>query len=397
MKAFFFMAGSVYTLINSWVIWWVWRTLAETGLLRLGVILIIVICWLVLPLLIRGSGNSALELALVRMGAFWMGILFYILALVIISDAISLLVKLTGISFPVIPGPVKALLVLGLPLILGSAGWLNAAYPVVKKYELSLNVDYPVPEPYRKDGLTIAAMSDLHLGRIITTARLKKAVGLIWPYKPEAVFFLGDLLDDQTAFEAGKLKEALAPLKPPLGLWGITGNHEYYAAHGDIAKSVGVLEQSGITMLLDDWRVLGGTFLLVGRDDSAGNYFKGSPRKSLEDVLKTIPEPFRNLPLIVLDHQPSSLREAQKAGADLQLCGHTHNGQLWPFNYITDRIFENAYGYSQSGPCQFIVTAGTGTWGPPMRNNSRPEVLLVRLNFTDSQNSGSQDLEPKDS
>jgi uncharacterized protein len=87
-------------------------------------------------------------------------------------------------------------------------------------------------------------------------------------------------------------------------------------------------------------------------------------------------------PIILLDHQPFKLEEAASLGVDLQLSGHTHNGQMWPLNYLTARIYELSYGYLKKGNANFIVSSGYGLWGPRVRSGSRSEVLLINIKFT---------------
>ena len=87
-------------------------------------------------------------------------------------------------------------------------------------------------------------------------------------------------------------------------------------------------------------------------------------------------------PIILLDHQPFNLQDSEKNGVDLQLSGHTHNGQMWPLNYLTGKIYELSYGYLRKGSSQFIVSSGYGLWGPRIRSGSRSEILLINLKFT---------------
>ena len=87
-------------------------------------------------------------------------------------------------------------------------------------------------------------------------------------------------------------------------------------------------------------------------------------------------------PIILMDHQPYNLEEASSNQVDLQISGHTHNGQLWPFNYLTDAIYEISRGYKKKGNTHIYVSSGVGTWGPPVRTGNRPEIVNIRLNFT---------------
>ena len=109
----------------------------------------------------------------------------------------------------------------------------------------------------------------------------------------------------------------------------------------------------------------------------------GIARKTFDQILDGRD---RSRPLIAMDHQPFHLDEAVKAGVDLQLSGHTHHGQLWPFNFITKAIYEVSWGYLKKGGTQFYVSSGVGTWGPPVRTGNRPEILRIELR-SDQQSS----------
>jgi predicted MPP superfamily phosphohydrolase len=118
--------------------------------------------------------------------------------------------------------------------------------------------------------------------------------------------------------------------------------------------------------------------VIVGREDRSIGQFAGKKRKSLHELLENVN---RTLPIILMDHQPFRLDEAEKEGVDIQLSGHTHHGQLWPFNFITRRIFEVSRGYKKKGNLHVYVSAGVGTWGPPVRTGNRPEIVQLLVMF----------------
>jgi predicted MPP superfamily phosphohydrolase len=382
MLKFFFFVGCCYVFINAWILWWIWRSL-ETGYLRLSICVGIFILAACFPILYRNSGASTVEIFLLRAGAFWLGIFIYVFILVLVMEAYGLAVRFAGTNFTGMAHHTACLLVLIPPFFLGCAGWLNAAMPVIKEYDFTIKTAGPIAAHYENKPLTVVAISDMHLGRIITTDRLRKAVELALPYSPDMVLFIGDMLDDHILPDEAGIQTALARLTPRLGLWGIIGNHEYIA--GDINRSLALLRKSGISVLRDEWYAVEDSFLLIGRDDAVKEHFTGKPRKSLTEILATVPEYYRTLPAIVLDHQPIYLEEAEEAGIALQLSGHTHYGQIWPFNLVIAEIFENPRGLSKRGESHFVVSVGTGTWGPPMRNNARPEILLLRIQFASRQ------------
>ena len=120
---------------------------------------------------------------------------------------------------------------------------------------------------------------------------------------------------------------------------------------------------------------------LIGRIDKDAKRFYGKSRKSLDEL---IIQTDSTKPLILLDHQPFHIDESVKNGIDLQLSGHTHNGQMWPLNYLTRLIYEVSYGYLKRGDTQVIVSSGYGLWGPRVRSGSRSEVLLINITFEEN-------------
>jgi len=124
--------------------------------------------------------------------------------------------------------------------------------------------------------------------------------------------------------------------------------------------------------------VVKNSFTIVGREDRSYNRGSARRRKSLEELMKGVD---RSLPVILMDHQPFALEEAVSHSVDLQLSGHTHHGQLWPFNFITKRVYELSWGYLKKGATHIYVSCGVGTWGPPVRTGNRPEIVNIKLSF----------------
>jgi len=165
------------------------------------------------------------------------------------------------------------------------------------------------------------------------------------------------------------------------GLLAITGNHEFI---GGAKRTIPYIESKGIRILKDEIVTIQGGIQLIGRLDRDSRRFYGKERLSLEELMKQID---KTKPVILLDHQPFRLEESEKNGIDLHLSGHTHNGQIWPLNYITRKIFELSYGYIKKGSTHFIVSSGYGLWGPRIRSGSRSEVLLINISFNGTKGS----------
>jgi hypothetical protein len=158
-------------------------------------------------------------------------------------------------------------------------------------------------------------------------------------------------------------------------VYAVTGNHEYI---GGVEPACAYLTEHGITMLRDAATVVAKSVVLAGREDISYNRGNGRKRKPLSELLNGCD---RSLPIIVMDHQPFRLHEAEGQGVDLQLSGHTHHGQLFPFNFITERVFELSWGYKKKGNTHVYVSCGVGTWGPPVRIGNTPEIVDLTLTF----------------
>ena len=379
MFRFFLVTGISLAIINSWISWWLWRALSGTGWLRFVLCALVLVLGAAFPLLYKGHGDTLAHMWLLRAGAFWMGVAFYVFVLVVLADIWGLGARLLGSAPPVAPRWGAVLLVLGLPLLLGVGSWFNAAFPALQQYDITVRVQAPVPDSLARKPLKFGVVTDMHLGRLITASRLARAMQLLAPQQPDAIFYVGDIIDDHIKLDAEATAAALALTQPPLGHWAVPGNHEYIS--GSIDKSMDFLRRVGMQVLRDQWAVVEDSFVLAGRDDLSKPGFTGTQRASLTDILADLPQQYRHLPLVVLDHQPAALAEARQAGAALELSGHTHHGQLWPFNFVVQRRYVNPLGLLTLGNFHSIVSAGTGTWGPPLRNTGRAQVLLVTVHF----------------
>jgi predicted MPP superfamily phosphohydrolase len=187
------------------------------------------------------------------------------------------------------------------------------------------------------------------------------------------LFIVGDTVDgDINSLYRKKPLDGLKNVKTKFGVYAVMGNHEYIGRQrdGEVAE---YLNSQHMSMLVDEGIKLPNGVFVVGRDD----YSQAGGKKNLAALL----EGSGQRPAIVLDHQPTRLEEAQAAGADLILCGHTHRGQISPNNLITRFIFPIDYGYLKTGGLNVIVTCGFGTWGPPVRIGNTPEIVCVDVEF----------------
>ncbi len=310
-------------------------------------------------------------------GSFWLTFMLFFFLIAVLLD----LTRLFNHFFHFLPSflfadYVKTKLIVLLvsvayTTIMVTIGYVNARNPRVR--ELSLEVG---KSGHGLKSLTNAMASDIHLGTIIRKAKAKELVRLLNAPKPDLILLVGDVVDEDLGpVIKDNIGEALCELKAGIGVYAITGNHEYIGGAG---PAVEYLEKHCIKMLRDTSVLVNGQFYLVGRDDRDKPRFTGKPRKELSDIMKDVD---RSYPVILMDHQPFGLSTAAGLGVDLQLSGHTHHGQIWPFNYITKVIYEVSWGYKKIGNTHVYVSSGFGTWGPPVRLGNRPEVVIIHLKF----------------
>ena len=246
------------------------------------------------------------------------------------------------------------------------AGNYHFNHPKIVKLNLSVH------NPKMNKELKIVAASDIHLGNSIDIKMLRKYVKLINDQKPDVVLLLGDITDRSASpLTEQNMKSVLEDIQAPLGVYAIRGNHEYYSGKPD--EIAGYLKSSGIHVLIDSACLVNNSFYIVGRDDRTN-----VNRKSLDKITEGL-DP--NIPKILLDHQPYNLEMAEQNGMDLQLSGHTHNGQFFPGNLLTGMMFEKGHGYLKKGKTHYYITSGLGIWGPQYRIGTRSELVEIVLKY----------------
>lgn len=312
---------------------------------------------------------------MIWVGSYYLAFMAYALLLCLIVDAYRLLSYLFAMLPPLSTasrGKIWAIGSIGIIALVVVAG-LNARRMQITNIELSM----PNPSAIAKDEMRIAAVSDIHVGYFMRNSRIKELVDAINSLNPHTVWLVGDIVDESVyRAEEEKLAEEFSRLKAPYGVYAVTGNHEYYAGVDEVAE---YLRRGGVRLLRDEAVVVNDAILLVGRNDRRGSYF-GENRLPLKEILREAPP----LPIFVLDHTPLDLDEAKEGGVTMQISGHTHNGQLFPFNLITSLIFEKSWGLLQKGNTIYYISCGFGTWGPPARLGSVPEIVFLTLKFVSS-------------
>ncbi len=315
-------------------------------------------------------------------GSFYMALMVNLFFALVVLD----ILRLANRAFRVFPkawtadphrfGLIAFAVVVGISLLGVAGGYVNALQPRLR----TLDIRFDKPAGDGREGLNVVAASDIHLGTIMGSRRLEAIVARINALEPDIVLLPGDIVDESVSqAEEERMISALQAIKAPLGVFSVPGNHEYY---GGFAKNLGYLARGGVRVLQDEAIAVGGAFVLAGRRDPTAVRF-GKKRGAILEVLDGAGVD-RALPVILLDHQPVGLSEAEQAGVDLQLSGHTHAGQLFPLNILNKWIYEQYWGYLRKGKTQYYVSCGVGTWGPPVRTGSVPEIVRLEISFAAS-------------
>jgi predicted MPP superfamily phosphohydrolase len=337
----------------------------------------IILFWTIVASFIAGSflerlASSAFSEWVYRIGSFWLAYMLYLVLAVVLID----LVRVANYFFHFLPSftPIMRFrlgaIVFSLASIVVIAGHINALLINVKEIPLTIHKKVTGPSEVK-----ILMASDIHLGALIGERREKKLLDIVREQKPDMVLLCGDLVDGEIAPVLRKnLGKHIQEINTPLGTYAILGNHEYI---GGIDKTLPYLQSINIKVLMDETVTLPDGIQLVGRNDRSAGRGSNGP-KPLSELLAGI-DPSK--PVIVMNHQPFNLQEAADANVDLHLSGHTHHGQLWPFNYLTQAIFEVSWGLAKKGNTNFYVSSGYGTWGPSVRVGNRPEVVIFKLKF----------------
>lgn len=335
---------------------------------------------------------------LVLVGAHWLGAMFYFFLALLAIDLVGWLDRRLGFLPGWVHGNPAVSLAIGLVVLALVSGLViygswNARHPRVRHYDVTIRK----PAGELKE-LRAVLVSDIHLGTIIGKDRLREMVEMVKGLDPDIVLLPGDIIDERVRpFAQERMGEIFRELRPKYGVFAVLGNHEYIG--GQSEQAVRHLEEAGIRVLRDEWVKVADGFYLVGRENTARGRFAGERNPSsaptgVEEqlggrVLAEEPGPLsaimagvdRRLPIILMDHEPDRLGEAQAEGVDLQLSGHTHVGQLYPNNLITRRIYEVDWRLLRKGDFQVVVSSGFGTWGPPMRVGNKPELLHLMIRF----------------
>ena len=342
----------------AYVSWHVWRLLPFSTPVKVIVLLLMLaaLCCMVFQF---KSDSLPLGMAtmMYEIGNSWLVIMFYLLMAFLVLDIGRLvhLVPATWLS----DNAVTSAVLTGLMLVTFIGG--NIHYHNKQRQEINLTTDKPLERP-----LKIVMVSDLHAGFHNRRAEIGRWVNMINAEQADLILIAGDMIDGNVRpLKAQGTVEELQRLNAPTV--ACLGNHEYITG---LDKSLELLSHTGIHILRDSTMTIGNV-TIAGRDDRSNRR-----RKSVEQLMNGID---RSTYIIMLDHQPYHLEEAEQNGVDLQLSGHTHRGQVWPLNWVTKKMYECDYGQWQRGKTDYYVSSGLGIWGGKFRIGTDSEYVVINV------------------
>ena len=383
IAVFLIVALSIWVGLHAYVVWSVGHApLVAEHLSRRALITAAVLLGssYLLGRLLDGRGLVTIAYPFELVGAIWIGVLFLMFMAVVLCDLVRLPVLL------LVPdsGKASALLTVAanLPaagaavaLLLGAIGAAqHARGPVVVEHTVRLQ-----GLPVERDGTVLVHVSDLHLGSLLGRRWLERRIAEIDALRPDLVAVVGDLVDGNAA-HVERLLPQLARLRAPLGVWAVTGNHEFYAG---LDRSVKLMEDAGFRVLRDGWAEVAPGLVVAGVDDLTARRQLAphgkSPQPLLESWLDTAVAGRPDTATVLLSHTPWLAERAASLGVGLMLSGHTHDGQIWPFRYLVAMQYPFLGGAYDVGAMRLVVCRGTGSWGPPLRLWHRSEIVRIVL------------------
>lgn len=341
----------------GYVCWHLWRITPGNWPLKM-----LVSVFFVLWMASEFAGFALMERVPVKLATIWYEVgntwliaFLYLLLLFILADVASMLHLLPKAFLK--DSAIGLLSVTGIVTIVISLGGLH--YHHKYREEKTIVTEKPLDGP-----LTIVLASDLHIGYHNRKSELERWVDLINAEKPDLVLIGGDIIDmSLRPVEEGNYAEPFRRIHAPV--YTVLGNHEFYS---NVERAQHFFRDADIVLLKDSVAHFKGVDI-IGRNDRTA-----SSRSDLASLAKGL-EGFT----IVLDHQPYHLEEAEAAGIDFQFSGHTHRGQVWPLSWITDSLYEKAWGHHRRGNTQYYVSSGLGIWGPKIRIGTRSEYLVLHI------------------
>ena len=387
----------IYLLLNLYILRWayLWMGTCHSILRTLAFRLIFAVIYVILSTsLLTGfliKKPKSLHRMLKITGNYFLGIFLYVLMVVMMADLGRILLKYvfhvswihSRIAFTIV-GAICALLI----VFLSIRGVFHAKYIKVTPYEVTINKTIP-----GKDSLKVVLLADTHFGYNAGVLHARELVRKINRQNPDLVCIAGDIFDNEydAIHDPDKLEKVLRGIRSTYGIYACWGNHDLneeilagftFKHKGDDISDIKdprmkkFLEASNIHMLEDEAVLIDNSFYVIGRKDSSLIEKIHETRKAPAQLTNKLD---KDKPIIVIDHQPKELQELADAGVDLDLCGHTHDGQTFPGNFTIKLMWENSCGSLTKDNMTNITTSGAGVWGPAMRIGTDSEICSIRL------------------
>lgn len=345
-----YTGGNIYLFIRSLQL--------MSGLPMWSKIVFGILFWIVALALFIAIGARNVDIpevvarGLFRAGSVWMVFLLYMVLSLLVMDLLRL-------ALPHFNGFYYAL---GFTICLLMYGNWNYHHPRVEKIEVE--IEKPLERPLR-----IVAVSDIHLGYGTGKRALQRYVKMINEQQPDLILIGGDLIDNSLKpVREQRMEEELNEMKAPLGIYMVMGNHEYISGAEECEE---FLSRTPVKLLRDSIATLPCGVQIAGRDDRSNRN-----RKPLKEL---VAECDKTKPIIALDHQPYQLEKADSLGVDFQFSGHTHRGQVFPLNLLTDHMFEQSHGYRHWSHAHIYVSSGLSLWGPPFRIGTHSDMAVIEV------------------
>ena len=393
----------VYILVNVYIFWRVtgWLKVGFPALRTRGGVLAsaAVYSFFALSFLIAFlmPPQAAACRVIKQIGNYWLGVLLYMILIIVVADVARLVLlhifhidrkKLCTPRMRRIVGRACMALILAVSVL----GVVNAGIVRTTPYEITVN-----KQAGKIDSLKVVLAADLHLGYNIGIRQMQKMVEKINEQDADLVVFAGDIFDNEweAVEKPDEIAGILRVIRSKYGVYACYGNHDVeepilagFTFGGSESKQSSAdmdafLKQANIKLLRDEGVLIDDSFYLYGRPDAqrpgaaatgAAEYARLTPAEITQGMDKS-------KPILVIDHQPRELAELAAAGVDVDLCGHTHDGQIFPANIIVNLTWKNAYGYLKEGKMHNIVTSGVGLFGPNMRVGTKAEICPIMIRF----------------
>lgn len=296
-----------------------------------------------------------------------LALFIYIFLFYLFTDFIKLIFKL--FKTPFISHFLQGLITVIMAVIICFLGFLNSHLTKINEYNIKL--DKTVYTPF-----SFAAMADIHIGSDMTPTRLSKEIQKINHLKPDFVVIAGDIIDNNIHDFTEEYIEEFKKLEAPLGVYVVFGNHEYYS--GTQKEVLSVFNKAGFKTLIDDVVYIPEKEIyIIGRDSLRHTNSSNNERVDIETLYSRIQD--KTKPVIILDHITKSSHDGRRINADIQISGHTHDGQFFPVNLIVKKMYELSHGMKKYDGFHYFVTSGLGLWGPPVRVGTDSEIMIINV------------------